>query len=264
MLTVEAPESMKAVADRVRGLDRDRTVAEVAERLIAIEREKGGYRDPTPRRRRRGMRRRPDGVACFNYLYLCVTENVRDARASFEDPEFVDRLAVVFAEFYIVAYESATAHQWVSNAWAPLIERRNDKGIKPIQFAIAGMNAHINYDLAVGLGSVCGEFGVEIERGTPHHADFEHVNQLLEEVEEEVKHWFAIGFVGELDHAFGRADDILAIWSLVKARDQAWTTAQILAALGEGFLRDQFLLGHGRYVGAYGRGLLLPIGELLD
>ena len=126
MLTVEAPDSMSAVADRVRTLDRERTVAEVADRLIAIEREKHGYRDPDRRRRRPGLRRRPDGVACFNYLYLRVTENVRDARASFEDPEFVDRLAVVFAEFYLVAYESAKAGEWVSRAWAPLFERRDD------------------------------------------------------------------------------------------------------------------------------------------
>jgi hypothetical protein len=208
-----------------------------------------------------------DGVAWFNKLYLRVTERIKERyeQGAFRCPGFLERLDVVFGDLYFRAYAAGQAgDSETSKAWAPLFAARRKPAIAPIQFAIAGMNAHINYDLAVGLGSVCGEFGVEIERGTPHHADFEHVNQLLEEVEEEVKHWFATGFVGELDHAFGRADDILAIWSLVKARDQAWTTAQILAALGEGFLRDQFLLGHGRYVGAYGRGLLLPIGELLD
>jgi hypothetical protein len=86
----------------------------------------------------------------------------------------------------------------------------------------------------------------------------------LEEVEDEVKHWFATGFVGQLDHAFGRVDDIVAMWSVAKARDQAWTTAGILSTLGDGFLRDQFLHVQERLIGAYGRGLLLPIGALLD
>src|SRR5688572_1641447 len=102
MLTAEWPASMTAVADRVRTLDPDRRLDAVAARLLEIEREKRGYRDPSRRR----FQRRPDGVACFNYLYLRVTEEVRDSRASFESPEFVERLAVVFAQFYLVAYEA--------------------------------------------------------------------------------------------------------------------------------------------------------------
>ena len=34
-------------------------------------------------------------------------------------------------------------------AWAPLVERRATRGVLPIQFALAGMNAHINHDLAL-------------------------------------------------------------------------------------------------------------------
>ena len=209
-----------------------------------------------------------DGVAWFNKLYLQVTERIKERyeQGAFQCPGFLERLDVVFGDLYFRAYNTAQAGKadTASKAWAPLFAARHKPAIAPIQFAIAGMNAHINYDLAVGLVSVCAELGLKIERGTPHHADFEHVNQLLQEVEEEVKHWFATGFVGELDHAFGRVDDILAIWSVAKARDQSWTTAAIISALGQGFLKNQFLLGHGRYVGAYGRGLLLPIGELLD
>jgi len=209
-----------------------------------------------------------DGVAWFNKLYLQVTERIgeRHEQGSFKYPGFLERLDVVFADLYFRAYKTAQAGKakTVSKAWAPLFAARHKSAIAPIQFAAAGMNAHINYDLAVALVSVCAEFGLKIERGTPHHADFEHVNQLLEEVEEDVKHWFATGFVEELDHAFGRVDDILAMWSIARARDMSWTTAQILSTLGQGFLRDQFLLGHGKYVGAYGRGLLLPTGAPLD
>ena len=207
-----------------------------------------------------------DGVAWFNKLYLRVTERVKESydKGEFQRPGFLERLDVVFADLYFRTYELAEAGHPVPKAWAPLFVRRSERAIAPIQFAIAGMNAHINYDLSIGLVEVCSELGLELERGTPQHADFEQVNQILEQVQEEVKPWFATGFLEELDHAFGRVDDVIAIWSVGKARHQSWTNGQILSALGIGLLRDEFLLAHGRLVGAYGRGLLLPIGELLD
>jgi hypothetical protein len=66
---------MRLVAERVRALDPHRTMDDVVARLLEIERERNGYRNPAARRRR--LRRRPDGVACFNYMYLRVTEEVR-------------------------------------------------------------------------------------------------------------------------------------------------------------------------------------------
>jgi hypothetical protein len=209
-----------------------------------------------------------DGVAWFNKLYLRVTERIQERKdqGAFQSPGFLERLDVVFADLYFSAYEAFEAGDTdaVSKAWAPLFEARGKSAIAPIQFALAGMNAHINYDLPVGLVEVCTQLGLKIEGDTPHHADFENVNQLLEEVQEDVKHWFATGFVAELDHTFGRVDDVLAIWSMARARDQAWTTAGILSALGDGFLKRRFLSAQGRLVGAYGRGLLLPIGDLID
>jgi len=208
-----------------------------------------------------------DGVAWFNKLYLQVTERVKEwhEQGAFQSPGFLEQLDVVFADLYFRAYDAARDDpDTAPRAWVPLFAARAERAIAPIQFALAGMNAHINYDLPVGIVDVCAELGLELETGTPHHADFEQVNQILAEVMEEVKSWFATGFVGELDHAFDRVDDVVAIWSVDKARDQSWTNAEILSALGGGFLRDQFLLAHGRLVGLAGRGLLLPIGELLE
>lgn len=207
-----------------------------------------------------------DGVAWFNKLYLRVTERVKESHdeGAFQRPGFLERLDVVFADLYFRAYELAEVGAPVPKAWAPLFARRSEHAIAPIQFAIAGMNAHINYDLPIGLVDVCTELGLALERGSPQHVDFEQVDQILEQVQEEVKPWFATGFLGELDHAFGRVDDVIAIWSVASARDQAWTNGEILSALGVGLLRDQFLLAHGRLVGAFGGGLLVPIGEPLE
>jgi hypothetical protein len=209
-----------------------------------------------------------DGVGWFNKLYLRVTERVKERgeQGAFQNPAFLERLDVVFANLYFRVYKAvrAGAADAASKPWMPLFAARNQAAIAPIQFALAGMNAHINYDLPVGLVDVCSELRLELKRGTPHYADYEQVNELLRDVEAEVKQWFDTGFVGELDHAFGRVDDVIAMWSVTRARDQSWTTAEILSALGQGYLRNKFLLAHGRLVGAYGRGLLLPIGEPLE
>jgi hypothetical protein len=111
--------SMENVAERVRNLAKNRTMAEVVERMLDIEGEKQGFFDPGGR-----PSDRPDGVACFNALYLQTTRAVRDAIRSFEAQPFIERLVPVFAEFYFEAYDLGKAHACVSKAWAPLFERR--------------------------------------------------------------------------------------------------------------------------------------------
>jgi hypothetical protein len=218
MLPTDQPASMTAVADRVKAVDPDRRIDAVAARLLEIERERRGYRDP----RRRRFQRRPDGVACFNYLYLRVTEEVRDSRAGFESPEFVERLAVVFAQFYLEAYEAASAGKWVSKAWEPLFQSMNAKHIAPIQFALAGMNAHINNDLPWALMQTWDEFELEAQENSPVFRDFELVNTILARVQSEVRAKLQSRFLRWLDRILGRLDDRIATFNVAKAREEAW------------------------------------------
>src|SRR5438105_2592028 len=88
---------------------------------------------------------RGDGVAWFTRLYLAVTEGVqaRLAGVTFADPRFLARLDVVFADLFFSALESASDPARMPRAWAPLVESRAARGIAPLQFAFAGMSAHI-------------------------------------------------------------------------------------------------------------------------
>lgn len=200
-----------------------------------------------------------DGVARFNDLYLAVTGSVQEqvAEAAFEDQHFLATLDVVFAELYFTAVDAADGS--VSRAWAPLFESRARPGIAPIQFALAGMNSHINHDLCVALAATCRELGVEPQAGSPQHRDYLKVNRILERVEDAVKARYATGLVGVADEALGRLDDVLAMWSVARARDAAWTQTETLWAL-QSFpgLADEYLLALARIVGLAGRGLLLP------
>lgn len=205
-----------------------------------------------------------DGVRRFNELYLAVTVEVARVEAqtaTFEDPAFTARLDVVFADLYFAAVDADAAGREVPKAWAPLFEKRAVHGIAPLQFAIAGMNAHINHDLALALVATTEEFGVTLDRDTPQYRDYLLVNGILERVQDEIKDRFTTGAIKQIDKAGGRVDDMFASWSVARARDNAWVQAQTLHALeGSDFLHTQFLAALGRNVGFAGRTLLTPLG----
>ena len=197
-----------------------------------------------------------DGVACFNRLYLAVTEAVEQAAPAgrFRSPEFLARLDVRFAELFFAALDDPP------RAWRPLFEARGRKDVAPIQFAVAGMNAHINRDLPVALVDTCEELGMDLRRGGAEHADFLTVNALLVETEARVKREFATGLLAHADVALGAVDDAVAMWNVRRARDAAWTNAETLWELRRTpDLADAFLLALDRMVGLAGRGLLRPV-----
>jgi hypothetical protein len=244
MLITGTPQSLTDLADRVRMLDRGRTMDEVIARLLQIEREKDGYRNPD-RPARRPLRRHPDGVACFNYMYLRVTEEVHRSRASFASPAFVERLAVIFAEFYLQAYDAATPGAWISKAWAPLFEERNAGGVSPVQFALAGMNAHINNDLPWALLQAWEEAGITPADELPEYADFQRVNVILSHVATEVRATLESGLWRWLDRILGRYDDLVANVVIAKARTDAWRRAE----RWRGGVDPEVAAAHARHVG---------------
>jgi hypothetical protein len=212
-----------------------------------------------------------DGVACFMKLYLAVTVGVqaRLAGLAFHDPRFLARLDVVFAELFLSALDtSRTDPARLPRAWAPLVEARSQHGIAPLQFALAGMNAHINRDLPVALVATCQELGIGLEEISPQHADYEQVNQLLATVEGQVKSQYLSGWLRRLDrivHRVDRIDDIVAMWNIERARDAAWTNAEALWALRDSpELSANYLLALDRMVGLTGRGLLVPADTWLQ
>jgi hypothetical protein len=204
-----------------------------------------------------------DGVACFTRLYRAVTEAV-DAEArpgAYEDVRFVRWLDVVFANLYFRALGAHVLGRGrVPRAWRVLFDARSRQDVAPIQFALAGMNAHINRDLPVALVETCAARKVVPARGGPQHADFSSVDRLLAQTEARVKTEFAAGLVGVADRALGQLDDVLAMWNVRVARQAAWSNAETLWALrGIPFAGARFLVTLDRTVGFAGRGLLRPV-----
>jgi hypothetical protein len=213
---------------------------------------------------------RSDGVACFARLYREVTVGVRAelTQQGFADSRFLEALDVHFADLFFSALESYDRDPALTpSAWVPLFSQRGRRGIAPLQFALAGMNAHINRDLPVALVTTCRELGLELAEGSQEHADFERVDKLLAEVEARVKSQYVTGWLAWVDrivHRLHRIDDVVAMWDVGRARAAAWTNGQALWALrDEPPLASDYLLTLDRMVGLASRGLLIPADSWL-
>ena len=198
-----------------------------------------------------------DGLKWFNLLYLKVTESVQNVPPKWEDEAWLSRLDVVFANLY---FEALRDPNNPARAWRPLLQARQRPGIARIQFALAGMNAHINHDLPLAVVQTCSELSVAPAESTPQQRDFVRVNPLLATVQDEVKSFLATGLVGEIDQSLGRVDDVIAIWNVIKARDTAWDNAEVLWHLRHARLpRQLFVRNLASLVALASRGLLLPV-----
>lgn len=204
-----------------------------------------------------------DGLKWFNRLYLQVTRGVRQAvtGTAFRDGRFMTELDVVFANLYFAAIvEGEIDPSRAPLAWRPLLRARTTPRIARLQFALAGMNAHINRDLPLGIVRVFEALGGDPTTDALRRQDFDSVNDLLARVEDEVKGDFSIGLVGVADELAGRADDVAAMFKVREARRAAWTNAEVLWTLRRTpHLRDAFFDRLDGLTGLAGKGLLVPV-----
>jgi hypothetical protein len=202
-----------------------------------------------------------DGVRWFNRLYLDITVAIRDYCRSgkLKAPPFLEQLDVHFGNVYFDVFDAAAAGAAVPAHWAPMFDSRSDRNVAPLQFALAGLNSHIGYDLSIGVVALCESLSIEPTGDSPQHADYEAVNVVLKQTEAATKRWLLTGAVKELDHAVAPVDDAVAIWSIERARDSAWTTAQVLWHLrGHDELLDSYLTTLNATVAMEGKALLMP------
>ncbi len=203
-----------------------------------------------------------DGVAVFNRVYLTVTERMVDVIALraegsvFKDAEVMADLDVRFANLWLAAYEANRSRRSVSRAWRPLFESR-DGGRLPVQYAIAGMNSHIEHDLPIAVVKTCKAHGLEPE---DLHQDYEAVNDVLAQVEAPIRRSFLDEVGRAVDDRLTPAAHLISTWNIDKARDLSWVTAETLWVLRRtSFLRDRFLDSLGHTVGMTSRTLLSPV-----
>src|ERR1700679_1354753 len=130
-----------------------------------------------------------DGLKWFNWLYFEVTQAVeaRVVSGGFTDPAWLAELDVQFARLYFGATESALSGQPAPGCWEALFQRRNQASIARIQFALAGINAHINHDLPLAIVATCDATSTSPQYGGTQYTDYTGLNSTLDGLIESAK-----------------------------------------------------------------------------
>ncbi|RJO73746.1 hypothetical protein D5S18_21530 [Nocardia panacis] len=210
-------------------------VAEVLRRL----REIGAALDPR------------DGIAWCNAMRMRGNELIaaRIAAGCFADPQQVDNLETLCAQAYFAALAADDHGVWPNPAWHPVFDARANRTVWPLQFALAGMNAHLNHDLPLAV----------TKTGADRHVVRKVIDSLAE-IEAELRaeaqprlRKLATRDAEALEH-------ILAGFSVAKSRDTVSATVEILwAQRDNGEVRAMTERALEQTVATTGRILLTPV-----
>jgi hypothetical protein len=203
-----------------------------------------------------------DGLKWFNWLYLQVTQAVetRLARAGFADPAWLAELDVQFASLYFSALKSYLSGQPAPDCWQVLFHSRGQDAIARIQFALAGINAHINRDLAEAIVATCQVTGTTPDHGGPHYNDYTALNSTLDALIESAELMLNVRLPGGALPAISHLTDTIAAFNVSAARESAWQNAEhlfqlrALPSLASGFM--DMLDG---FTTVIGKALLVPV-----
>lgn len=171
-----------------------------------------------------------DGLKWFNWLYLQVTEAVatRTSAISLTDPAWIVELDVQFARLYLSAADKWFRKQAPPDCWRVMLERRNQSAIARIQFALSGVNAHINHDLPQAIVSTCVLRGTSPQHGGTQYRDYTALNSTMEALIDAAKSTLNLRLPGQELPPVNHIQDTIAAWKLGAARESAWKNAEHL------------------------------------
>ncbi len=186
---------------------------------------------------------RGDYLAVFVRSYRIITIEMQRAIAAgeFEDPNWMERLDIIFAQEYFDAVEAYELGEGrIPGCWNLTFDLAREKRGTVLQDLTLGMVAHIVHDLPIALFKV----GIGSSHRQSRRRDHEVANDVLGrsigEVQTEISsHYsFVLGF---LDRLTGGIDEILTDTGIRATRDRAWTRAVALADAPSQSVRDELL-----------------------
>jgi Family of unknown function (DUF5995) len=203
-----------------------------------------------------------DGLKWFNWLYLQVTQAVATQLVSggFNDPAWLAQLDVQFARLYFSALKSSLSGQAASTCWQILFNSRDHAPIARIQFALAGINAHINHDLAEAIVTTCQVTGTTPDHGGTHYNDYTALNSTLDDRIESAKSTLNLRLPGGALPPISHLEDTIAAWNVSAAREKAWQNSEHLWQLrASAFLTSTFMDVLDGFTTVIGKALLVPV-----
>jgi len=172
-----------------------------------------------------------DGLKWFNWLYMNVTDAVESrvsASGGFANPQWLAELDVQFARLYFGALKASLTGAPCPSCWQALFGCRNQTQIARIQFALAGINAHINHDLPEAIVATAQATNTIPQHGTAQYNDYTSLNTTLDSLIDEAKRTLNVRLLGDALPPVSHLEDLIASWGVSEAREQAWNNAQLL------------------------------------
>lgn len=168
-----------------------------------------------------------DATGFFAAMYARVTDRVQTAIADgrFGDGETMERFTRTFADWYLGPRDGSRA---LPACWKAADDVSGDRGLLIVQHLLLGVNAHVNHDLPqVVVELADGASSLEVLR-----PDFDAINDILAETQPDilrdlgrVSGWTQLAVSGGGGRVFN--------FSLGRARDQAWQSAERIHRLGD-------------------------------
>jgi hypothetical protein len=128
-----------------------------------------------------------DARAAFPDVYAVITQRVAFEVARrdgpFQEPTWITQLAGRFCGRYLETLRWALdGHAQDTSAWASAYDSVGVEDMPPVQHALLGLSAHINYDLAIGIHATIVDHGYADDRAmiARYKHDHDFVNTLLD------------------------------------------------------------------------------------
>jgi Family of unknown function (DUF5995) len=201
-----------------------------------------------------------DGLKWFNGLYLAVTVAVENRvnGGAFSDPQWLAQLDVQFARLYFSTLRSALTGALCPGCWEAMFAVRGDVRIARIQFALAGMNAHINHDLCLAIDATCKVTNTVPQHGTTQYNDYTSLNPVLDGLIDQAKQTLDVRLPGDPLPAVSHLEDLIAAWDVTAARETAWKNAEHLWNLSPLFAAGLMDSIDG-FTTVFSKALLVPV-----
>jgi len=167
----------------------------------------------------------------FAYVYRRTTAEIASEleKGNFQNNKRMEEFDVAFANLYIDAYYAFKANTETSKVWEFSFTNQNES-LTILQHILLGMNAHINLDLGIAAAQIMK--GKDVK---DLQADFNKVNDILFQITNEIQArlsrvsplMFLLDWIGQ------NTDEKVIDFSMRKARQQSWNSANLFWSLGE-------------------------------
>lgn len=176
-----------------------------------------------------------DGRAVFLDCYTEMTRSVGRAIEAerFTDPAWVAGLLDRFAYYYFVSVDGGDDGRPVPEPWVLAHAAAVGSDASALQLLLAGVSAHINFDLVLTLVDVLDDEWASSDTATRtrRRSDYDEINVVIAEtadlVQDRVLERRAPS-LGAFDPMLGRLDERLAVRLLTGWRTRVWRHAEVI------------------------------------